>query len=343
MFARMNRREFMQGMVGVGVATRSAAEVPAGRGTVMTVRGPRPAGELGMVLPHEHVLVDFVGADEISPGRYDADAAYAKIKPFLDEFKALGGHTLVEATPAYLGRDPRLLVRLSEATGLHLITNTGYYAARQNKFLPAHARTDDADALAARWVREWERGIDGTGIKPGFIKIGMDAGPLSSEARKLVQAAARTHRATGLTIAAHSGNQIAAREEQEILAAEGVAPAAWIWVHAQNSADEESLVSAARAGAWLSFDGIAPRSLGRHVALVAAMKQAGQLGRVLVSHDAGWYRPGEPGGGVYRGYDVLFRAFLPALRREGFSESEIALLTVTNPAQAYTIAPRTSR
>lgn len=307
---------------------------------VMTVRGPRPAADLGFVLPHEHVLVDFVGAEQVSPARYEADAAYAKIKPYLDEAKALGCRTLFEATPAYLGRDPRLLVRLSEATGLQLVTNTGYYAARQNKFLPAHARTEDADALAARWIREWERGIDGTGIRPGFIKIGMDAGPLSPEARKLMQAAARTHRATGLTIAAHSGNQIAAREEREILEAEGVAPAAWIWVHAQNATDEAALVAAAKAGAWVSFDGLSPRSLTRHVALVGVMKRAGLLGQVLVSHDAGWYRPGEPDGGQYRGYDVLFRAFLPALRREGFSDAEVAGLTVTNPARAYRVARR---
>ncbi len=309
----------------------------------MTVRGPRPVETLGVVLPHEHVLVDFIGADQVSPTRYDAGMAFAKIMPYLDEAKALGCRTLFEATPAYLGRDPRLLVRLSEATGLHLVTNTGYYAARQNKFLPAHALREDADALAARWIREWEQGIDGTGVRPGFIKIGMDAGPLSPAARKLVQAAARTHRVTGLTIAAHSGNQVAAREEMDILRAEGVAFAAWIWVHAQNSTDEDVLVAAARAGAWLSFDGVSPRSLIRHVALVLAMRRAGVLGQVLISHDAGWYRPGEPNGGQYRGYDVLFRGLLPALRREGFSDAEIALLTVTNPARAFAIERRVVR
>lgn len=306
----------------------------------MTVRGPRAAGELGFVLPHEHVLVDFVGAAEVSPARYEAAAAFAKIKPFLDEAKALGCATLFECTPAYIGRDPRLLVRLSEACGLTLVTNTGYYAARQNKFLPAHALTEDADALAARWLRDWREGIDGTGVRPGFIKIGMDAGPLSEQARKLVQAAARTHRASGLTIAAHSGNHVAAQEEMAILRAEGVAPAAWIWVHAQNATDEAVLTAAGRAGAWLSFDGISPRSLSRHVALVTAMKREGLLGQVLVSHDAGWYRPGEPDGGQYRGYDVLFRGFLPALRKEGFAAAEIRQITEANPARAYTIGQR---
>jgi phosphotriesterase-related protein len=340
MLPSVKRRRFLQvaALAGLWPARLGAADRLGGE--VMTVRGPRAAADLGFVLPHEHVLVDFIGAAEVSPSRYDAAVAAAKIRPFLEQAKALGCATLFECTPAYLGRDPRLLVQLSEACGINLVTNTGYYAAREHKFLPSHALAGDADALAARWLHEWHEGIDGTGVRPGFIKIGMDAGPLSAQARKLVQAAARTHRASGLTIAAHSGNDVAAQEEMAILKAEGVSPAAWIWVHAQNATTEASLVAAGRAGAWLSFDGISPRSLSRHVALVVAMKRADLLEQVLVSHDAGWYRPGEPEGGPYRGYDVLFRGFLPALRQEGFADAELRQLTETNPAQAYTIARR---
>jgi phosphotriesterase-related protein len=319
-----------------GPSTLSATTEP----TIMTVRGPVAAAQLGLVLPHEHVLVDFVGAAEITPARYDAEVAFAKIKPFLDEARGLGCRTLFECTPAFLGRDPRLLVRLSGATGLHLVTNTGYYSARQNKFLPAHALTENAAELAARWQREWADGIDGTGIRPGFIKIGVDAGPLTPAGRTLAQAAARTHRATGLTIAAHTGDQVAALAQLAVHREEGVHPSAWIWVHAQNAKDPAALTTAARAGAWLSFDGIAPQSLARHVAAVVDLRRQGFLDQLLVSHDAGWYRPGEPDGGKFRGFDALFRAFLPALRREGFTAAEIARLTVANPARAFTIRVR---
>lgn len=335
----MTRRDFLKlGALASGapLVLRAAERAPE----VMTVRGLRPAGELGFVLPHEHVLVDFIGAAEVSPARYDAEVAFAKIKPFVDEAKALGCATMMECTPAFLGRDPRLLVRLSEATGVQFVTNTGYYAARQNKFLPAQAFTEDAEALAARWQREWREGIDGTGVRPGFIKLGFDAGALSEVAQKLVRAAARTHRSSGLTIAAHTGDDVAALAQIALLGEEKVAPAAWIWVHAQNAKREETLSTLARAGAWLSFDGISPRSLARHVHLVTAMKRQGFLERVLISHDAGWYRPGEPDGGAYRGYDVLFRAFVPALKKEGFSEEEIRQLTVTNPAGAFAIRTR---
>ncbi len=337
----MTRRDFLQyGALACAapVVLRAAEKVPE----VMTVRGLRPAGELGFVLPHEHVLVDFIGAAEVSPSRYDVEVAYAKIKPFVDEAKMLGCATMVECTPAFLGRDPRLLVRLSAATGVNFVTNTGYYAARQNKFLPDFVQREDADALAARWLGEWRDGIEGTGIRPGFIKLGFDAGALSDVAQKLVRAAARTHRASGLTIAAHTGDDVAALAEVALLREEKIQPSAWIWVHAQNAKNEDTLTMLARSGAWIAFDGIAPRSLARHVNLVTMMKKQGLLERVLISHDAGWYRPGEPEGGAFRGYDVLFRAFLPALRKEGFTEDEIRQLTVTNPARAFTVAIRTT-
>lgn len=88
--------------------------------------------------------------------------------------------------------------RLSEATGLNIITATGYYGAANDRFVPSHAYKETAEELASRWIEEFERGIEGTGIKPGIIKIGVDAGPLSEIDAKLVQAAALTHLKTGL-------------------------------------------------------------------------------------------------------------------------------------------------
>ena len=66
---------------------------------------------------------------------------------------------------------------MSEASELHILSNTGYYGAANDKHLPAHAFDETAEQLAARWIRECERGIDGTGIKPAFMKIGVDQVP----------------------------------------------------------------------------------------------------------------------------------------------------------------------
>ena len=96
----------------------------------------------------------------------------------------------------------------------------------------------------------------------------------------------------------------------------------------------------ARADAWVEFDGVSSSSIDRHVELVTTMRNAGLLDRVLLSHDAGWYSVGEPGGGDVRGYDTMFTEFLPALRNAGFGDDEIEQLTVTNPANAFAIGIR---
>jgi phosphotriesterase-related protein len=338
----MNRRDFLKASValtGLAASTRSLGSKEE-KPQVMTVQGPLAPEQLDVTLPHEHVLVDFIGADKVSRDRYKPDEVFQVVLPHLKRAQDLGCRTLAECTPAYLGRDAALLRRLAVASGLRLLTNTGYYGARNGKYLPAHAWSDKPEQLAARWLQEWKEGIDGTGIRPGFLKIGVDAGPLTEVNRKLVQAAARTHLDSGLTIAAHTGDGTAALEELKVLGDEGVDGSAFIWVHAQNERDTTLHARAADQGAWVEFDGIGPQSLPRHVELVRALKGRGHLGRVLLSQDAGWYHVGEPGGGKFRSYETLFTQFVPALKAAGFSDAEVRRLTVDNPRAALTVRVR---
>ncbi len=307
---------------------------------IMTVNGPIVPFDMGTVLSHEHVLVDFVGADSVSADRYDADSVFAVVLPFLENLHRAGCRTLVECTPVYLGRDPQLLRRLSKASGLHILTNTGYYGAMNNQFLPQHAKTETAEQLAGRWTNEWENGIDGTGIRPGFIKIGVKRGPLSDLHRKLVRAAALTHLQTGLVIAAHTGTAPGAFEQIAELEKTGVSPEAFIWVHAQAETDVTRHVEAAKKGAWISFDGYANGKTRQYAALLQNMKSSQLLSRVLISHDAGWYHVGEPGGGHFRDFTPVFEKLVPALRDNGFTRREIDLILHDNPARAFRIDVR---
>ncbi len=132
MTSSVSRRELLAGALafvgGYGSArgqmgkTQGRTALPA----VETVLGPTPPGSLGVTLMHEHVLVDFIGADQVNPSRYDAQEAFEKVLPHLQQVQRLGCETLVECTPAFLGRDPRLLARLSKASGVRILTNTGY-------------------------------------------------------------------------------------------------------------------------------------------------------------------------------------------------------------------------
>ncbi|RPI44429.1 MAG: phosphotriesterase, partial [Bacteroidetes bacterium] len=138
---------------------------------IMTVRGPVPAGDMGIALTHEHVLVDFIGADSTGLHRWDKDQVEQVVLPFLEEIRERDVKTIVECTPAYLGRDPLLLRSLSRKSGLNILTNTGYYGAVQNKYLPEHFYGMSEGELADLWTLEFEKGIEGTGVRPGFIKI----------------------------------------------------------------------------------------------------------------------------------------------------------------------------
>lgn len=303
-----------------------------------------------MTLPHEHVTTDFLGAEKLPAPRYDRDRAFEIVRPHFEALRARGVRTVVECTPAHIGRDVRLLRRLSEATGVRVVTNTGYYGAVENRYLPRHALTESVGQLADRWLAEWRDGIEGTGIRPGFLKLGTGNGPLPEVHVKLLQAACRVHRETGLTIAVHTGDGAAARDEVRILAAEKVAPSALVWVHAQNDAGPVQL-ELARLGVWVSLDGysVAHRNPERYVNLLGSLKREGLLGRVLVSHDDGWAVEGEAaqgsglklfGNGNPEPYRSLFERLEPDLRGAGFTEADWRTLTVTNPAAAFGIRRR---
>ena len=306
-------------------------------GMIMTVNGPVASMEMGVALTHEHILVDFIGADSISEKRWDKLKVAERALPFLKEIKARGCQTFIECTPAFLGRDPLLLKSLSDASGLNIITNTGYYGAINNRYIPQHAYQESADQLAARWIQEFKKGIDGTGIKPGFIKISVADGNLSGLHMKMVVAAARAHLKTGLSIASHTGPAIPAFEQLDVLQSEGVAPEAFIWVHAQAEKDPQMHIKAARMGAWISLDGLNENNLDDYINMIKKLKGNNLLSKVLLSHDSGYYRPGEDEGGDYRGYTTIFDKLIPRLRQEGFTESDINQILVINSSEAFKI------
>lgn len=316
---------------------RALAQQTLPAGTVQTVTGPIAASELGVTLMHEHIVTDLRDPAERRAGDYDREDAIRVALPHLEALRKAGCRTLVEITPIHIGRDPLALRALAAKSGLHIVCATGIYGAAKQLFIPDYARDETAEQLAERYVREFRNGIDDTGVKPGIIKTGVNtATPLPEIERKLVRAAALAHKQTGLAVASHTGPGAPALEELKILASEGVAPKSFIWVHAQSEKDHEIHRRVAKEGAWVEFDGVGPKSIDWHVECVRVMAEAGLLHRTLVSQDAGWYRPGEPGGGNYRGYSLLLEEFVPKLTAAGLSSEEIDQLLIKNPAAALT-------
>ncbi len=317
----------------------------------MTVNGAIDPDSMGVALIHEHVMVDWIGADSTGYHRWQRDEIVNRALPFLEVTKQHGVSTFLDCTPAYLGRDPVVLKRLSDATGIHILTNTGYYGAADDNYIPQYAFESTAEALAADWTREFNEGIDGTTIKPGFIKISVSSDPqLSALHKKLVQAAALTHLATGLTIVSHTGPDVPALAQLKILKEMGVSPAAFVWTHAQ-SGTLDGYLQAAAQGAWISLDNVndvpsdtvgQPGRIAWYVATLSKLKAAGVLDHVLISHDSGWYNVGTINGGEYNGYSDIFTKLIPELRKNGFTQDDVDQLLKKNPKEAYTLKIRRS-
>ena len=332
----ITRRQFLQTCIATPLATQFSNKA---KNQICTVNGVINPSDLGKTLVHEHVLVDFIGADKITSDRWEHDAVIKKVLPFLLEIKAKGFQSIVECTPPFIGRDVKLLQKLSKQSGLHILTNTGYYGASDNKYLPEWAFTENAEQLADRWISEFKNGIDGTSVKPGFIKTGVNSGTLSELHQKLIKAAAITHLKTGLTICSHTGPALPAYQELDILKANGLHPSAFVWVHASGS--DEDFIKIAKMGCWISLDGIGEDNLDKNEKIISLLKSNGLLNQILISQDAGWYKPGEPEGGEFRGFTTIPDKFIPLLKTKGFSEKEINQLLIENPAKAFTIKVRT--
>ena len=344
---KSNRRAFIKKSTKFALCSAVLSELPLSGcsdepndGYINTVNGKIKASEIGFTLSHEHVLVDFSGADAYDPEKWIDDDVIRIVVPYIEEIMDLGCRTLVECTPNYIGRDPILLKKISDKTGINILTNTGYYGASDNKYIPQSAYSASYNELAELWINEFESGIEDTGIKPGFLKIGVTPGSLSDLHRKIVTAAGITHLETGLSIASHTGPAVPAFEEIELLKSIGILPGAFIWVHAQNEKDHSRHLEAAGLGAWVSFDGLNENNTMQYVEWLTEFKNQGLLGQALVSHDAGWYSPGEPDGGDFTPYTSIFKYLIPELKRKRFSDEEINTLFVKNPAEAFSIKVR---
>lgn len=304
---------------------------------IHTVNGPVETDAFSLVLPHEHLFTDLRGPHVPGYAQGDPDQVAKVVEPYLAEIAAQGITALVECSTVGVGRNIQVLQRLAEITPVRIIAPTGVY--REAHIPEALHNTSEAD-LASLWIRELTEGIEGTSIRAGFIKLAMsDDGPTALEVRNL-RAAARASEATGCVIASHTIGGRVLREEMDVLAETGLDLNRFIWVHAQTEPDISILKEAARRGAFVELDTVgAPfQSQEELLETARALIEAGHIGHLLLSHDAGWYNPARadrlPDDG-YRGYTALVAEFIPALLRCGVTEEQVRQITLENPVRAF--------
>ncbi|WP_082037926.1 TatD family hydrolase [Flavihumibacter solisilvae] len=319
-------------------------DATAQSGYIMTVNGKLEPSDSLLVLPHEHVVTNFAGADKIVRIPYIPDPALNVVLPHLMKLKQSGINLLVECTPEFIGRDVTLLKKLSLESGVSIVTNTGFYAAAEKKYLPAYIPSLSAESIAYAWQNEFDNGIGGTDIRPGFIKLGVDKGPLDSTELKLLKAAIIVSRKTGLPIAVHSGDGVAAADELRYCISEGLAADKLIWVHAQNGTDEERK-KLAEAGVWISLDGVNENNVAEYTKYVLYLKENSLLSRLLLSHDDGWSVDSNGSydklslfkNGNSQPYQAIGEKLVPMLFTMGFTADELHQVRSVNPQKAFAI------
>jgi phosphotriesterase-related protein len=299
-----------------------------------TTQGAIAAEGLGVILPHEHIFTDLRGPATRGYGQADAADVVRVMAPLLEEAKDKGVGLLLECSSIGVGRNVSILSEVSKASGLPVVVPTGVYG-RAN-FAPVEHRNMSEDELTELFISEIREGIDGTGIKAGFIKIATGGGNMNALEEKILRAAGRAAHETGAAVASHTTVSSNVTKQADILESISMA-IRFIWVHAQSVNNRSLYRQLMERGVFIEFDSLGwnPGQDSTFISAIKDLLAAGFGEQILLSHDAGWYQPGEQNGGSQMPYTYLIETFIPKLRDNAVDDETIRMITEENPIRAF--------
>lgn len=301
---------------------------------LITTLGPRKAGDLGMILPHEHVFVDLGPIEEANYRQAQAQDVIVLMAPEIEKIKALGVTALVECTPTGVGRRADIDRAVSEATDFPVVVPTGIY---REPWVPEWAQAASQEEVRDWMLAELTDQIEASGVQAAWIKLSAGDDGMTACEEKILRAAAQAGAVTGAVIGSHTIRGEVALKQMAVIEAAGYTAERFIWIHTQNEPDLKLHLEAARRGAWIEYDGIGrpPHDDDYYLQRLQEALEADLGDHVLLSHDKGWYDPSKPGGGTPQPYTYLSEHFIPEMRAAGMGEETIRQLTWVNPFQAF--------
>lgn len=306
---------------------------------VMTVTGPILASQLGLVLAHEHLYCDISTHSGKSDNVLQDCALMARE---LKHFQRAGGGSVIEMTCVGIGRDAVQLKKISEASGVPIVSGIAFY---DQSTYPDWVNEAEVAAIADYFVKELEVGTGG--VRAGLIGELMSHNePVPNAAgytlhmpeKRVFQAAARAQQQTGATISTHASLGRAGWAQLAVLEAAGAdlsrvvighCDAHW---HADEADDLAYYLPILQRGAYCQFDMIgwdifAPDEI--RADRLAALICLGYEKQLLLSTDTCRRSQLKELGG--RGFDYLQNSFLPLLRERGVTEAQLYSLLVDSP------------
>lgn len=310
--------------------------------TVNTVTGPASTAELGRTLIHEHVLIGFPGwfMDARQPPFRRAEA----VERVVDAFQALHQHdvrTVIDPCPMDMGRDVELYAEVSRKSGINLICATGAYTEAMG--IPFTLNALSVDQITEIFIKEVEVGVGETGIKAGIIKIATGEGAVTPYERKLLTAAARAAKFTGVPLLSHTERCTCGHDQIDIATGEGVRSSSLVVGHSCGTKDLDYQKSLAERGAYVGFDRFGVEfEVPDSVRMVnfKAMVDAGHRDRVMVSHDSVSCWMGAIGNldpiqlknaSPNHNLTHLFENIFPELQNMGMSRDNLERIITNNP------------
>lgn len=304
---------------------------------IQTTAGPVDDGELGLTLIHEHLRVRSESVSFQFPHLYDEAREYERALAQVSAAMERGVKTICDPTVMEAGRDIRFMSRVAEETGIQLVASTGIYAYH---YVPPHFQNRDVDYMADVFVRDIEVGIQGTGIKAGFLKCCTDHQGVTDDVEKVLRATARASNRTGRPIMTHSHPQSGQGLAQiKVFQEEGVDPARVLIGHTGDTDSLDYIEELLSHGPYIGMDRygldiILPTE--QRNSTVAELAKRGYAERMMLSQDAcctiDWF-PEELVAQMAPNWKMTYvlDEVVPALREAGVGQEQVDQMMVEAP------------
>lgn len=302
---------------------------------VRTVLGDIAPETLGATLGHEHVFAR-PPEDVTDPDlRLDDEGRSAAE---LISFRQAGGGAVVDMTTLDYGNDAAALARISEAAGVHVIAATGFNKGRFADRLSAKMSTAQVAAWMTAEVRD---GIAGTTVRAGLIKASSSLGGPNANERRVFEAAAEAHAATGAPISTHTEKGTWADGQVALLTALGVPPNRILIGHLDLKPDLPYLRDIAAAGVFLGFDQFSKAKYladSTRIALIERLVADGHGRQIIVSGDLARRSYLASWGGA-PGYSYFLTGLPDAFAKHGVGATRYESLIRDNPRRLLAFEP----
>jgi phosphotriesterase-related protein len=318
---------------------------------VPTTAGDIDTEDLGVVFMHEHVFIRTESLQWGWPGfgGWDEEAEVAAARKRLSQLHENGVDTILDMTIPGLGRDPALVARAVDGTGLKVMFATGFYTY-EHLPLPFSLRgpgkilDGDDRLLESLFEADLTVGMGETGFRASVLKIVTDEPGMTPDVERLANAVASVHLRTGAPICthAHAPSQ-RGLDQQRLLAGRGVDLGRVVIGHSNETTDLDYLTKIIDDGSYIGWDRCGlPISvpLDAQIETLATLCERGYAGRIMLSHDKSsfmdWFSAAEvdPVLPDWR-FTYLHDTVLPGLRDRGVSDDQVEQMLIRNPREFF--------